>query len=233
MRTSRTTVAVAAALIALVGSACSEAADEGPTPGATAPGTADGAATVTETVTETETETETEPAAGSPSPSGPIDTTQQTFIVGPQQPVTTLASDQEERDGRGEVDFAVVGRYDEQPLPDRLWLGWVPCDNSDPTADRITFADQDGDGVADDMGQPEILLRTVNGEEFENVDQVWPAEVSVQDGELTFVLDSYDPACAVPTVFADENGNGELDVQENGSPAEPFGVGKVTWETSG
>lgn len=166
-------------------------------------------------------------------PPGPIDTTQQTFILGPQQPVTTLTSDRDERDGRGEVEYQVVGRYDEGPLPDTLWLGWVPCENADPTADPIAFADEDGDGTADITGEPDVLLSTVNGEPYENVEQVWPIEVQVQEGELTFTLDSYDPACVVPVVFADQNGNGEFDLADDGTPAEPFGVAEVTWETAG
>lgn len=232
MGPSRTTVTVVAVAIALVAAACRGAVDEVPTPGATSPATDGATTTGTTTTPATEAEPETEPETPTSSPTGPIDATQQTFILGPQQPVSTLVSEEEERNGEGEVEFHVVGRYDQQPLPDRLWLGWVPCGNADPTADRITFA-ADGEGVAADMGEPAILLREVNGEPYENVDQIWPAEVFVQDGELTFTLDSYEATCAVPTVFADENGNDELDLRDDGTPTEPFGVGQVTWETAG
>lgn len=187
--------------------------------------------TVTETVRPTETETQAVPEL-EPTPATDPETQSQTFIVGPQEPVTTQPSDEDAVGGQGVVQFSVVGRYGGGPLPEQLQLGWVPCDNTDPTVEPVVFADEDGDGLVDDLGVSDTdaaMLRTVNGDTFDNPDESWPTTVPVENDTLTFAFESFQADCLVPVVFTDDDVNGELNVGADGVPTEPFGVAQVTW----
>lgn len=158
-------------------------------------------------------------AAPTPAES-PVDGTAQTFIVGPQEPIEVQVGEAGQ--------FHVVGRFDGDELPERLFLGVIPCENHD--IDAATFVDADDDAVVDgfddDFGP---RIQDVNGEQFENVDDIWPVEVHVQDGQLTFTVTSSVEACGVPVVFDDTNGNGELDLDEQDTAIEPYGVAEITF----
>lgn len=195
------------------GDATEAATEASPSPAATSP---------TAVRPTGKTEPPTAPAEPSPTatmaPDGGDDGTAQTFIVAPQEPRDVAV-------GR-EAEFSVGGTYDDREIPDRLWVGVVPCADHDLDAGTFTSSDATADGFDADVGP---RIHDVNGEQYENVDDIWPTEVHVQDGVLTFTVLSDREACAIPTVFDDTNGNGELDVDPAGAPVEPYGVGKATW----
>lgn len=195
---------------------------DAPTPAVTA--TASPTATPSPTGVEPPNKTEPPPSSESPtptaSPDGAVDGTVQTFIVAPQEPHEVAVGSQAE--------FSVGATYDGSRVPDRLWLGVVPCGNYDLEAQTFTRTGGTVEGFDEDFG-PRVY--DVNGERYENVDDIWPTEVHVQDGVLTFSLLSEQEACAIPTVLLDTNDNGELDVDDDGTAVEPYGIGKATWSS--
>lgn len=212
--------------VVLLGSACGDDDAVGPGPtGEPTPAVTDTAApTATASPTEPPVTTAPPTATASPTPTGTgapdaaTDGTAQTFLVAPQEPREVSVGAQAE--------FSVGGTYSERDVPDRLWLGVVPCEDYDLDARAFTISDGTAEGFDEAFG-PRIY--DVNGERYENVDDIWPTEVHVEEGLLTFTVLSEQEACAIPTVFEDTNDNGELDVDDQGTPVEPYGIGMATW----
>lgn len=216
-------VLAAAAVVALLAAACTggDAPPGAGTPTSpAAPAAGDGTAG---------DGTGTSPDGGSPAP--PTGPTAQTLLLGPQEarelPTSERAEDQDER---GLATFVLVGRSDGGALPDQVALALYPCRQvrlGPPEA----FADGDGDGAADGIGATDTgaaVVASVNDEPSGTV-AGWPLVVAPAAGEVRFALNSFDPDCAVPVVFVDEDGDGQLAVDVQGVPTEPFGAGKVIW----
>lgn len=145
--------------------------------------------------------------------------TRQTWILAPQEAVTVAPGD--------EVDNSVI--FDEGD-PRRVSIALLPCANADPTDTPHVFADRDGDGVADDIGSSDTggaVITAVDGTSFESrhVLDVTPGT----DDILEFTTTSQVEDCAVTAVYHDENGNGQLDVDAEGRPLEPFNYSSRAW----
>lgn len=149
--------------------------------------------------------------------------TGQTFAVAPMQPLTA--------DPGEALDFSVTRRYDEEPFTGPVDIVLFPCENAEITgAAPDRFADADGDGAADgfastDTGQARIA--TVNGEDIPDqavVGAVGPDD----DGTLDLRLASQAEDCTVVVVVNGDD-DGEFDVDADGHPVEPYGVGRASW----
>jgi hypothetical protein len=150
----------------------------------------------------------------------------QTYIVTPQQALEVEPGQARE--------LEVIGRYDDQPFRGPIDIVLFPCANADVTgAGPDTFADADGDGAADGFGSTDTgfaRIALLNGNDIADTAVVVGAAPDPESGVLTFTLFSSEPDCTVPVVI-DGNGNGQFDVDAEGRPLEPYGVGKVTWRS--
>lgn len=208
MRPTRARMLTLIGGVALIAGGCG--ADEVPLDDATQ-------TTPAPTVTATETVTVT------PTPDG---ASRRAIIVAPQQPITLEPGEQRE--------FTVPAEFRGDQVA-TFGLAWTPCAVVDATAPgELTFPDTDDDGTADRMGESDTgaaRLALVNGEEYENVDQQWPTTVQPAGDTLTFTLRSDEADCAVPVVFIDEDGDGQLDLDQDDTPDEFYGVAQVEWRS--
>lgn len=102
------------------------------------------------------------------------------------------------------VDAAIVGTDDG---------GWV--------------LDDDGDGAADGLGEPDAVVASVTGARITAAGVV--SGLRPSGGRLTFTVSSAAAGPAVrPVVFLDLDGDGTLDVEGDGTPLEPAAVGGAT-----
>jgi putative cell wall-binding protein len=149
--------------------------------------------------------------------------TQQTFLVAPQEPVEVSVGDHYE--------FDVISRYDDQPFTGPVNAAIFPCRSANVVgADPQTFEDADGDGNADFITQSDTgsaAIVGVNGTATPASGQV--RDVSPEGDMLSVQLRAEAEDCAVFVVYDDVNGNAELDVDANGEPTEPYGVGQISW----
>ncbi|HEX2026840.1 MAG TPA: hypothetical protein VHF25_02445 [Nitriliruptorales bacterium] len=209
MRPSEHTIVALLTGAALTATACGNG-EEPPLADATRT-TPPATVTVTETVTATPTPTATEQR-------------RRAVIVAPQEPVTVEPGEERQ--------FSVPATFRDQRI-ETFGLGWLPCTVIDATAPgELTFPDTDDDGTADRIGESnegQARLRLVNGEPYENVDQQWPTIVFSEGDTLTFTMLSEAPDCTVPMVFIDADGDEELDLKDDDTPSEFYGVGQVEW----
>lgn len=233
--TSKLPVGVAVLMMVLAG--CGTPEQEGDPDGTAGPdapatGTRE---TVTETVTETATVTEsvtqtvTETAAPTPPPRGPEteEDPLRDLIVAPQQP---------QQLGVGSMgEFSVPGRMGGGELPTLIGFGWTPCQVVDATQrGPLTFVDEDGDGHADAMGGSDTgaaRLYEVNGERYENVDDEWPVVLHTRNEAppLQGTMLANSPDCATLVLFLDDDGDEELDLDDDRTPTEVYGVTELRW----
>lgn len=187
-----------------------------------------GTATATPTPTETPipTETTTPTDGATPGQDGARD-----LIVAPQQPIAVATG--------ADAEFTFAGRLGDPPdadTPDLVGFGWVPCETVDATAPgALTFPDQDGNGEADEMGTSDTggaRLYSVNGERYENVDDEWPVALHTRNAvpPLELRLRSASPDCATLVFFLDQDGDEQLDLEQDGTPTEIYGVGEARWQ---
>lgn len=224
---SRPLAIVAAVVITLA--ACGTAEEDlGIGPDATSPETDDGTVTETETVVETHTETETTSPTSSPTETpGAQEDPMRDLIVAPQEPRRVEAG------STGE--FTVPGRLGGEDLPELVGFAWTPCEDVDAAeGGPLIFVDEDADGHADAMGVSDTgsaRLRDVNGERYENVDDEWPVALHTRDEtpalEFTMLADQAD--CATLVLFVDEDGDEELDLADDRTPVETYGVAEISW----
>lgn len=151
------------------------------------------------------------------------------LLVTPQQPLTAEPGD--------DVEFAVAGRLGdpEAGTPVLVGFGWLPCDTVDATRPgTLTFPDG-GDGETEQMGTSNTgsaRLHSVNGERYENVDDRWPVALHTTDQAppLQVTMRSNAADCATLVFFLDEDGDEELDLDEDGTATEVYGVAEANWE---
>ena len=92
---------------------------------------------------------------------------------------------------------------------------------------RVTFADGNGDDEADLEGEVLAHLEVVNG--IASADGSHADAVAPLDGVVSFTIDSTQPDEVVPVIWADDD-NDDLITLDNGRPTEPFGIGgQTTW----
>ena len=151
--------------------------------------------------------------------------TDQTYIVAPQEAI--------EADPGYEQDYSVSGRYDDQPFEGPIDIVLFPCgqvDNVEGSGDP-RFQDTNDDGMADGIESTDTDAAVITyatgtddpgqkGKRDANPDE---------DGTVDFGVASDAADCAVPTVFRDANNDSALNVDADGAPTEPYGVGKIRW----
>lgn len=190
-----------------------------------------GTLTPTETAP-TPTETRTTPTeATSPTDEGTAGRdSARDLLVTPQEPITVTPGT--------DAEFAFAGRLGEPDadVPDVVGFGWVPCETVDATeSGPLLFPDDDGDGLADEMGTSDsgvARLYDVNGERYENVDDEWPVALHTREDDppIELTMRSASPDCVTLVFFLDDDGDEEFDLEEDGTPAETYGVAEVNWE---
>lgn len=150
--------------------------------------------------------------------------TQQTFLVAPQEPVEVSAGTRYQLD--------VLSRYDDAELTGPVNLAIFPCAYSDVVgAGPDTFQDGDLDGNADFLGESDAgsaAIVDVNGTAIGAAGQVTDASTN-DEGRIAVGLRAEAADCAVFVVYDDRNGDDQLDVDTDGQPTEPYGVGQLSW----
>lgn len=130
-----------------------------------------------------------------------------------------------------EIAYQVTGRYDGAPLPDSLDILLFACDTTTRDASgRATFTDADGDGGADGLGTSDTGAAefvTVEGDPVDADGSVVGMDPGA-DGVLSFRLTAEAEDCTVPVVLVGD-GNGQVDVDEQGRALEEYGAGRVAW----
>ena len=186
--------------------------------------------TVTDTETVTATETETAPptdgdasSGESPAASGEGDTTQ-TFVVAPQEPYDLQPG--------SEGEFRVSTRYDNSGrMPDTIDVILVDCEAVQDADRGYRFLDANEDGNADGMVGDEAgpRIASINGEDYGSATPGQVYDLRFREGTARVMAGSDQPTCVHPVFFTDTDGDGALDVDADGAPTDPYGLGKVTW----
>lgn len=127
------------------------------------------------------------------------------------------------------VVYAVEPRFSEQLLPEVLDLALLPCAAVD-ISDNVsaTFTDADGDGRADGLGATETgqtVFTRVNGTDVPDTTVLY--DVGVIDNRLNVEVVGAAPDCAAVLVWDDEDGDGQLRLDQEGDPAAVYGIGQV------
>lgn len=229
--TALLTTVLALGLAACGGQATDGEAGPTPTVTRTTTATETETGTVTETVTGTDTPTEPSDDERTPQPGSTI-RAQQTFIVGPQEPVTVAPSDPHGEGGVGLRTFSALGRYDQGDIPPTLDFTVLPCSNVTFGSGRVGFVDEDGNGIPDRMGSSnrgEAFVAELNGVPYDpdGPRDLVVTNIDAEGGEVDVALNSEFADCAIPTFFLDRDGDERLDL---GGDPEPFGVAKITWQ---
>lgn len=149
--------------------------------------------------------------------------TEQTYMVAPMEAV--------EADVGSRFEAEVIGRYDDAAFTGPVDVAIFPCAYTDVVgAGPDTFQDADGDAAADFRGESDgdsAAIVDVNG------DQTGPAgyvdDAEPVDGTLAIGLRASAEDCVVVTVWDDADGDGQLDVDSDGQPTEPYGVTEIAW----
>lgn len=151
-------------------------------------------------------------------------TTDQSFIVAPQQPIEASPGDEQL--------FEVIGRYDDQAVSGAVDVALFPCESlQEPSDGEFRFADEAGDGVADGLGSTRTdaaVITAVNGEDIADTKVVRDVSPDAE-GDLRATVTSDADDCAVAVYFDDADDDGELDVDADGLPTEDWGIGVIEW----
>jgi hypothetical protein len=105
------------------------------------------------------------------------------------------------------------------------------CANVDTDELPATFADADGDGLADGIGSSDTgqaYIRDVNGEPTEGQVKMVP-NVEPEDGRITFTVIAAEADCVVPVAFDDRGPADELRLDLGHRPANAFGFVVADW----
>ncbi|HUG84349.1 MAG TPA: cell wall-binding repeat-containing protein [Euzebya sp.] len=168
-----------------------------------------------------------EACTDAPPPPPPVPEPQSgpTYVVSPQEVV--------QREPAQAFEFQVTGRYDGQSFTGPIDIVLFPCANADIAgAGADFFTDADGDGGADGFGTTDTgfaRVAVVNEVDISDTTVVVGAEPAA-DGILHFTVYSAEPDCIVPVVI-DGNGDGAFNVDADGRPLEPYGLGQIFWQS--
>lgn len=149
--------------------------------------------------------------------------TEQTYMVAPMEPV--------QADPGTTFEAEVIGRYDDAAFTGPVDVAIFPCAFTGiigPGPD--TFQDANGDQAADFRGESDgdsAAIVTMNGDPVGPAGYV--ADASPEGGTLAIGARAESSDCVVVTVWDDTDGDGQLDVDGNGEPTEPYGVTEISW----
>lgn len=157
---------------------------------------------------------------------GERQSTHQTYVVTPQEPLTLTPGEQ--------ADLGVLGRYDDVggDVRQSLHLALFPCAAVDIETLPATFTDADGNGLADRIGSTDTgqaYIDTVNGQPTAGQPRLVPNAAPQSNGTIEFTVVSPAADCTVPAVFDDRAPTDELRVDARGLAANPYGIAEVTW----
>lgn len=147
------------------------------------------------------------------------------YVLAPQEPLTVTV-------GRA-ADLNVLGRFGDQPLG-AVDLALFPCTAVDPTAEPLTFRDDDGDGLADGRGSTDTTAAFVDTVHTTDIAPGTTALDAVQPaaGMIPFTVTANAPDCAVAAVWTDQAAAG-LPVDSRGRPTVGIGVSQLRFVSSG
>jgi putative cell wall-binding protein len=146
--------------------------------------------------------------------------TGETYRVEPGRPVDAAAGD--------EVTLSVSDRYDGRPVQEPLDVTLFPCDSVDRATG--TFADRDGDGLADDIRSTATGEATIEfASEASSVEPRYAHDARFLHGSLSWRVQSPAADCTVTIVFDDRNGDDQLSVDSEGNPLEHYGAREISW----
>jgi putative cell wall-binding protein len=103
-------------------------------------------------------------------------------------------------------------------------IALVPCEDVDVSdAGVVTLLDDDENNEADSTGDVDnAFIDTVNGVNVDDDTVVEDVEPN-SSGNVSFTVNSDGPDCVRAVVWADD-GDGDIDLDENGAPTEEFGI---------
>lgn len=158
---------------------------------------------------------------------GERQSTHQTWLVAPQQPVGAAAGER--------IELQVLGRYDDTSsrVEQSLHLALFPCAAVGTDELPATFADADADGLADGIASTDSQLAhidTVNGQPTTGEPRLVPNAAPQPDGTLAFTVVAPAADCTVAVVFDDRAPTDELRVDALGLAANPYGIGVASWQ---
>lgn len=151
--------------------------------------------------------------------------TRQSYIVGPQEPISADAGEK--------FQFHVGARYDGSEVQEQLDIVLFPHAAISESDGTYTFADTNDDGRADGIESTTTdaaVITAVNGEDI--VDTKGIRDVGKAGGdpdaiEATLTSDSDDQVTVV--FFHDANNNSALDLDADDRPVEAWGFGRISW----
>lgn len=146
--------------------------------------------------------------------------TDETYRVEPGQQVEVSAG--------ASVELSVTERWDGRPVQEPLDVTLFPCDSVDRATG--TFADADGDGLADDIASTATGEATITyASEASSVEPRYAHDARFLHGALSWRLESPAPDCTVTVVFDDRDGDDQLSVDGEGNALEHYGARVVEW----
>lgn len=150
----------------------------------------------------------------------------QTYLVAPQEPLSGAPG--------SELEFSVLARYggDADGVRQSLHVALFPCARVGTDQLPATFADADGNGIADGRGATDAQtaeIASVNGQAQPAGTRFVASVTPGADGRISFTLGSAGPDCAVPVVWDDRPPVDELRVDATGLAANPYGIGLASW----
>lgn len=146
--------------------------------------------------------------------------TGETYRVEPGQQLEASAGES--------VHLSVTERWDGRPVQEPLDVTLFPCEAVDRGTG--TFADADGDGLADDIASTSTGAATIeSATEAERVGPRYAHDARFLHGALSWTLHSPSADCTVTVVFDDRDGDDQLSVDSEGSALEHYGAREVSW----
>jgi hypothetical protein len=159
-------------------------------------------------------------------------TNNQTYVMSPMERQSADAGDPIEFSvDRSRAEYTHGAEPLPGPVRQALHIALFSCANVDTDELPATFADADGDGLADGIGSSDTgqaYIRDVNGEPTEGQVKMVP-NVEPEDGRITFTVIAAEADCVVPVAFDDRGPADELRLDLGHRPANAFGFVVADW----
>lgn len=159
----------------------------------------------------------------------------QTYVMSPMEEITTSAGEPVEFSvdrSRAQYETTPAGETVPGPVRQSLHIALFPCERVD-TDIPATFADADGNGLADDIASSDTgnaYISRVNGEPTGGEEPMVRNAPPQEDGTIDFTVVSPAADCVVPVAFDDRAPTDELRLDAGHRPANPFGFVLARWE---